>query len=71
MEYKVLKLYDVSEKLPEKSGEYLCYVASSDEWFITQYSAKHQIFNAFDHFPRALAKSREIPISKWAELPIM
>lgn len=62
-----IDLRDAYTDPPEKSGEYLCYI--DGEWFITNYSAKHKAFNAFDDWPLPKVLKNRIHISLWAELP--
>ena len=53
--------------LPTESGEYLCYI--DGEWIVLQFSVKHGLFNAYDHWPKKEAKRNAIHITYWAALP--
>ena len=64
-----IKLYfeNTAERLPEKSGEYLCF--EGVDWIVLNYSAKHGLFNAHDDVPREHAERHAISVTWWAELP--
>ena len=68
VEFKI-HLHHTAEALPEKSGEYLCLAGYRSEWVVLHYSAKHQLFNAFDNHPAEDARKYAIPVTRWAELP--
>lgn len=59
--------FKTAAELPKESGEYLCYV--DNEWVVLQFSEKHGLFNAFDHWPKKEAKQNAIHITYWAALP--
>lgn len=68
MEFKI-HLHHTAEEMPEKSGEYLCLAGPQMEWVVLHYSAKYQLFNAFDQHPEEEARKYAIPVTRWAELP--
>lgn len=59
---------DVNFKLPEKSGEYLCY-KKSGFFDVLNYSKKHQKFNANDDDSEGIAVRYHIPVTHWMPLP--
>ena len=62
-----VKFYDTKEKLPEKSGEYLCF-GGGNYWANLWYSAKHKAFNVYD---ASEDTKYEIRPYYWAALPDM
>ena len=59
------KFYDVKEKLPEKSGYYLCF-GGCNYWASLPYSVKHKAFNVYDADEDTKYALRP---DYWAELP--
>ena len=66
---RTLSFINAFEELPKKSGEYLCYI--DGEWIVLEYSAKHRLFNAFDHWSYEDAYKGNIKVTYWAKLPEM
>ncbi len=64
MEIKI-KLFDVKEELPKRSGEYLCFIAGI-YWASLPYSTKHKRFNAYDDDKRP---EHAFDVLFWAESP--
>lgn len=65
------------ERLPEKSGEYLVFVAYTLDNLkgmgnesVIVYSARHKKFNTFDSMDEETAQRLAFPhVTHWAELP--
>ena len=66
IEIKV-KFYSVEEKLPEKSGYYIC-VTNSGRIQLFQYSAKFHLFNVSDKNNLDKAHALRINCKYWANL---
>lgn len=58
----------VDERLPEKSGEYICLSRTAIR-HVLDYSAKHKKFNACDSLSEQLADSYSINVMYWQPLP--
>ena len=66
MEYKTI-IHDASEKLPEKSGQYLVQISDVfDIWAVLGYSVKHKKFNSYDSQDN---DEHSMKGYLWAELP--
>lgn len=66
LEAQVPKWISVKERLPEKSGYYLCWMPKYETTDVLHYSAKHMAFNAFDttYIPESA-----LPATHWMSLP--
>lgn len=60
------KFYSVQEKLPEKSGRYLC-ITSGGNFRILSYSEKYHLFNASDSADIDTAYTWSIDCNYWAD----
>lgn len=60
---------DVTEELPTKSGEYFAKNVRNDWTAIMPFSAKHKLFNVFDHWEPDSAKTLSSKVTHWAEIP--
>lgn len=67
MSFYIKKLFDTNEKLPEKSGFYLC--VCHGVWRILCYSAKYKLFNAHDEFDYKCALGYSLHVTHWTMLP--
>lgn len=61
------KWIPVTERLPEKSGEYL--IARSRHQLCVHYSAEHQMFNCHDTFSPGDAVKVHLDCTHWMPLP--
>lgn len=59
------KWIPVEERLPEKSGKYLCFVSDCDYFSVLPYSRENKKFNAFDEGYAEYA----IDVTHWMPLP--
>ena len=66
LEAQVPKWISVKERLPEKSGYYLCWMPKYEIMEKLSYSAKHMAFNAFDteNIPESA-----LTVTHWMPLP--
>ena len=60
-----IKFYDIKEKLPEKSGDYLT-INGHGYWSQMHYSTRHKHFNVYD---RDASAKHALRPDYWAELP--
>lgn len=60
------RFYRVEEKLPEKSGDYIC-VTSSGHFLKMSYSKKYNLFNATDDLDEDDARHWSIGCTYWAD----
>ncbi|WP_294465567.1 hypothetical protein [uncultured Anaerofustis sp.] len=65
-----IEWHDVKKELPNKSGNYLCYIDKNN---ITElpYSYVYKKFNARDFYENKHVLLTEINIKYWAEIPIL
>ena len=63
---KTFNFISASDRLPEKSGMYLC-ITFSGCYFEVHYSAKHQAFNAYD-WQEDVSKG-SMSVDYWAAIP--
>lgn len=66
LESQVPKWISVKERLPEKSGYYLCWMPKYETMDKVHYSAKHMAFNAFD---TTCIPESVISVTHWRPLP--
>lgn len=66
LESQVPKWISVEERLPEKSGYYLCWVPKYTTTDVIHYSAKYMAFNAFD---TTYISESALPVTRWMPLP--
>ena len=59
--------YDVTEKLPLKSGVYLCY--DGYDTMALPFSAKHKAFGVTDSMPASKVDWCKVHPIEWAEIP--
>lgn len=59
-----LEFRNAAQVLPKKSNRYLCITSST--LMVLPYSAKHNRFNIYDHFPTGKGA---IKVRWWAPLP--
>ncbi len=60
---------DATEELPTKSGEYFVRNTRNDWTAIMPFSAKHQLFNVFDHWSAECVSAIASKVTHWAEIP--
>lgn len=60
---------DVTKELPTKSGEYFVRNTRNDWTAIMPFSAKHQLFNVFDHWSAECVTAIASKVTHWAEIP--
>lgn len=60
-----IKLHDVRDKLPDKSGDYIC-VDHYGRWWQLHYSTRNRAFNSHD---RDEVATYALYPDYWAELP--
>lgn len=60
---------DTTEELPTKSGEYFVKNVRNNWTSIMPYSAKHKLFNVFDHWEMDSASAISLKVTHWAEVP--
>lgn len=61
-----IKFYSTKEKMPEKSGFYLC-VMNKNMTMVLGYSKKYGLFNIFDHQTEEEAKEFAVDCMYWAD----
>lgn len=58
----------VNDRLPEKSGEYLCF-SKLKNILILPYSAINRAFNSYDKQPKGTVEYTQVNCSHWMPLP--
>ena len=66
MEIKLL-VHDSLLHKPTESGDYL--VCMDGEWVTAHYSAKYNLFNAYDEWDPEYAQNWGVKVDFWSKLP--
>ena len=69
LEKKCIKWIPTAERLPVKSGHYLCIPEGANYMADIPFSELHHAFNVLDEYKRDDIQRLAIPVSHWAELP--
>ena len=71
LEKKCIKWVPTAERLPNKSGKYLCIPERTNYLSELPFSVEHQAFNVYDDWNYNIAMRNKIAVSYWSERPEM